>query len=315
MRFDLARVMRGAGILLSITLFHVNFTHAREAGETFRDCPDCPLMVVVPGGSFEMGYEPVEDHPETDAAPAHRVTLARDFAVGAFEVTRNEFGRFVAAADHAAIDECNIYELEDTGWWFVSKGVGWRNPGFAQTENDPVVCVRWTDAQAYVAWLSRTTGHRYRLLSEAEWEYIAKIGGKAYGGDEVGHDFANYGAAECCGPRREGRDEWDFSAPAGSFPPDSLGLFDVRGNVWEWLADCYHEDYSGAPSDGAARTANCSAPESRVVRGGGWGDDLFYLRAAYRLRAPRDNGYFTLGFRVARDLAVENGEQRRLGER
>ncbi len=274
---------------------------------SFRDCPDCPLMVVVPGGSFEMGYVPSVDHPETDAAPLHPVMIARDFAVGAFEVTRNEFERFVSATQYESSNECNIYELEDTDWWFVREGVNWRNPGYAQTGDDPVVCVNWMDAQAYVAWLSGITGERYRLLSEAEWEYVAKIGGKAHSGDRISHDFANYGAAECCGPKREGRDQWDFSAPVGSFRSDSLGLFDVRGNVWEWLQDCYHESYADAPANGLARTGGCSSPESRVVRGGGWGDDVFFLRAAYRLRAPKDNGYFTLGFRVARDLSREEG--------
>lgn len=287
------------GLQLAGTCLTLLYSGPVAAGTIFRDCPDCPTMVVVPAGSFEMGYVPTDENPETDAAPVHTVVIKRDFAVGAYEITRADFKRFATSTEYISKDECNIYE---TDWWFVKKGISWRNPGYDQTENDPVVCVTWYEAQEYIKWLCLITGFGYRLLSEAEWEYVAKTGSAAQDADKISHDNANYGAVKCCGPKRGGLDHWDYTAPVGSFEADSLGLYDIRGNVWEWLSDCYHENYEGAPTDGSPRLSDCSAPESRVVRGGSWGDDVFYLRTAYRLRGPAENGYFTLGFRVARSL-------------
>ncbi|MCE3286387.1 MAG: hypothetical protein K0R70_2643 [Steroidobacteraceae bacterium] len=159
--------------------------------------------------------------------------------------------------------------------------------------------MNWLAARAYVDWLAKTTGHPYRLPSEAEWEYVARRGGLA---ESPSHDAANYGAQTCCAGLRQGRDRWLHTAPAGSFPADALGLHDVLGNVWEWLEDCYHESYAGAPANGGARVSDCSAPSRRVVRGGGYGDAAWLLRPGYRLRGPLDQRYATLGFRVARSL-------------
>jgi len=265
----------------------------------FRDCADCPLMTVVPAGSFVMGAGAGSE--DVDALPAHTVTFARAFAIGAHEVTRGEFARFVAATGHDAGGNCNMLVQRE---WKPVPEAGWRAPGFAQSDAEPVVCVSWTDAQAFVEWLSRETRVRYRLPSEAEWEYVARAGstGEYESPAGIDHDVANYGAEECCGPVTEGRDGFEYTSPAGSFEANDFGVFDMRGNAWEWLADCYHESYDGAPVDGSARTTDCSLADRRGVRGGSWNDASALLRAPYRLRGPLDGRYFTLGFRVARDM-------------
>lgn len=269
-------------------------------GTRFQDCPACPRMVVIPPGSFEMGSAGGGED-MADERPRHTVRLAAPFALGAFEVTRGQFADFVAATGHDAGDACNTLVV---GEWRPTPGRSWRDPGFAQADDHPVVCVSWDDAQAYLAWLSKETGLRYRLPSEAEWEYASRAGGAGDfswpGG--LDHEVANYGRDSCCGGLAAGRDRWEFTAPTGSFPANAFGLHDDRGNAWEWLDDCYHENYERAPADGSARRSDCSLADRRSLRGGSWGDGPPLLRAAYRLRGPTSGRYFTLGFRVARDF-------------
>lgn len=222
-------------------------------GATFKECEACPEMIVVPAGTYIMG---------------------------AAEITVAEFAHFVAATGHDAGDACNLLAK---GEWQLVGGRSWRDPGYPQGEDHPVACVSWNDAMTYAAWISIQAGTAYRLLSEAEWEYVARTGGAAMNANHSGG-------------------EWQFTAPVGSFGSDRLGLHDVRGNVWEWLADCYHDSYQNAPADGSARTADCSHPDRRALRGGSWNDGLELLRAGYRLRGPADGRYFTLGFRIARSL-------------
>lgn len=249
-----------------------------QPGATFRDCPTCPEMVVVAPGAYLMGEGAPED--STDENPAHGVRIAAPFAVAAREVTVGEFGRFVAATGHDAGDDCHL--LVD-GEWKLTTGRSWRNPGYPQQADHPVACVSWRDAAAFVEWMSTTAGTRYRLVSEAEWEYLARAGGEA-------------------APANGRAGEHLYTAPVGSMGPDRSGLYDIRGNLWEWLADCYHTSYEGAPADGSARFAGCSNPERRVVRGGSWNDGPELMRAGYRLRGPDEKRYFTLGFRIARSL-------------
>src|SRR5437879_3906283 len=173
---------------LVLVLGYVVFPGVLRAGSTFTDCADCPQMVVVPPGSFEMGSPPGE----------------------------------------------------------ARAGNLWRNG--------------------------------------------------------IGHDRANYGSDKCCGRKQEGRDLWDYTAPVGSFSPDSLGLYDILGNVWEWVEDCYNYSYSGAATDARARTDHCSSADKRVLRGGSYGDGPELLHPAYRLRGGTGGRYVTLGFRVARSL-------------
>ena len=260
----------------------------RQVGETFRDCASCPQMVVVPAGSFLMGVPEAgrDDH----GGPVHRVTIAQPFAVGVYEVTREEYGQFVGAAEPAVGSTCGpvSYSVLDRDeneleW-------NWREPGFKQTEADPVVCISWADAQAYIAWLSQETGQRYRLLSEAEWEYVAraKTRTRYHFGNRIVASRANYGM------------DWMVTLPVGRFEPNEFGLYDVHGNVAEWVQDCWNGVYVGAPSDGSAwEEGNCS---QRIVRGGSWGSGPEYLRSDHRDYFDPVERVHSIGFRIARRL-------------
>ena len=263
----------------------------QHAGESLRDCPDCPEMVVVPAGSFMMGSTPAEiEALEEQFGPAgwraegprHMVTIARPFAVGKFEVTFAEWDACVAAGG------CG-QRPGDEGW-----GRG----------RQPVINVSWNDAKEYAAWLSRKTGKFYRLLTEAEWEYAARgvtsasAPSKRYWwGNSASREYINYGEDECCKP---GPDQPDNPAPVGQFPANLFGLHDMHGNVWEWVEDCWNSSYSGAPSDGSAWTTGYCI--SSVLRGGSWSFGPVHLRSAKRSNTPRFNRSQTLGFRMARAL-------------
>ena len=239
-------------------------------GTKFQDCEECPEMVVVPEGSFMMGSTSGSDAER----PVHEVTIARPFAVGVYEVMFAEWDACVSDGG------CGGYRPDDAGW-----GHGRR----------PVIHVSWENAKAYVRWLSRKTGEAYRLLSESEWEYVARAGTttRYWWGNEIGRSRANCGR---CGSR------WDAerTAPVGSFSPNAFGLQDVHGNVWEWVEDCWNDSYNGAPSDGSAWTSGeCDV---RVLRGGSWDLRPGYLRSAYRIRSTTGSRGNSLGFRVARTL-------------
>ena len=245
---------------------------ARQVGERFRDCDGtwCPEVVVVPGGSFEMGSPEGEAGREDDEGPVHRVRIEEPIAVGVTEVTRGEFGRFVRETGHSMGDGCWTYE---DGEWEERSGWSWRNPGYSQTDGHPMVCVNWEDARAYVKWLSRETGQGYRLLSEGEWEYVARGGtstSRYWGAGESGQCRHANGADASAGL------DWGVScddghsrtSPVGSYTENGYGLYDVLGNVWEWVEDCWNADYTGAPSNGSAwESGDCTR---RVLRGGSW---------------------------------------------
>ncbi len=245
------------------------------AGAVFRECPECPEMVVVPAGEFMMGSPPSEEGRVDNEGPVHRVTIAEPFAVGVYEVTFEEWDACVSGGG------CGGYRPDDEGW-----GRGGR----------PVIRVSWDDAQAYVAWLSGKTGEAYRLLSEAEWEYAARAGTttRYHWGDDVGRNRANcYG--DQCG------DSWEYTAPVGSFGANGFGLHDMHGNVWEWVEDCRNDGYAGAPSDGSAwESGDCSL---RGLRGGSWDFDPRFLRAADRGWYVTEGRSGDSGFRVSRTLA------------
>ena len=282
----------------------------QSAGDRFRDCPECPEMVVVPAGSYRMGSPSYEQGRQEIEGPVHEVTIAVPFAIGRYEVTVAEFGRFVNETGYSAGSWCWTYEggaLRDR------TGRGWRNPGFGQSGRHPVTCVNWDDAQAYVAWLSRETGEEYRLPSESEWEYAARAGtatARYWGEGESGQcRHANGGDAslkerysDWRWPVASCRDGHVHTAPAGSLGANGWGLHDMLGNVWEWTEDCGNLSYAGAPSDGSAwEYGDCS---ERVLRGGSWGNRPSDLRAAYRSRVTTgDRSDDVVGFRVARTLA------------
>ena len=246
----------------------------RRPGRQFRDCAVCPDLVVVSAGSYRMGAPRDEEGRYEDEGPSRDVTIAEPMAVGIFEVTFDEW------------DEC----FRDGGCSHVPDDAAWGRV------NRPVIHVSWEDARQYVRWLSRKTGERYRMLSESEWEYIARGGTttRFHWGDEVGRGQANCAA---CGSRWDARQ----TSPAGSFPPNAFGLHDVHGNVWEWVEDCWHEDYEGAPSDGRAWTVQGDCAR-RVVRGGSVISPVRTMRSAVRGTHPSGTRSHNIGFRVAREL-------------
>ncbi|HAE94509.1 MAG: 3-oxoalanine-generating protein [Hyphomonas sp.] len=260
--------------------------------------PSGAEMVVIPAASFEMGETIDYGYGEIDG-PRHTVDIQRSFALAKTEVTVGEFRQFVEATGHLSEGKCNIYTDEKS--WHIDPDRNWEHPGFVQAEDHPVVCVSWEDTQAYASWLTQQTGEAYRLPSEAEWEYVATFGDIEGEDGVVGHDEANIGLVDCCGGKAEGRDVWIETAPVGSFPSDKFGIHDMRGNVWEWQADCHQDNYVGAPVDGSART-ECDTPDKRSIRGGSYGDAGDYLSPRYRLPGPKDQGYFTVGFRLAHDV-------------
>ena len=268
-------------------------------GHVFRDCPDCPEMVVVPAGDFTMGSSASEEGRYDNEGPQHRVTIGYRFAVGVYEVTRGEFARFVRATSRAM---GNLCYTEDAEW---HSGMNWRNPGFSQGDDHPVVCVSWNDAAAYVRWLSQETGKAYRLLSESEWEYVTRAGTMAsryWGGSSRAQcRYAN-------GPDASTGFDWGVhcndgyarTAPVGSYGANGFGLHDVLGNVSEWVQDCWNDSYQGAPTDGRAwENGDCSR---RVRRGGSWYYHPWYLRSASRGWNGTEGRQDTLGFRVTRTL-------------
>lgn len=241
----------------------------RTAGRVFRDvCDQCPEMVVVPVGSFRMGD--LNGRGADDERPVHEVRIAYSFAVGMYEVTFDQWDACVAGGG------CNGYRPDDDGW-----GRGRR----------PVINVSWLDAKAYVGWLSQQTGEKYRLLSAAEWEYACRAGTttRYAHGDDITAEQANFDG-------NEGK-----TTEVGSFPSNPWKLHDMHGNVWEWVEDVWHKDYSGAPDDGSAWTTGGDS-DSRVRRGGSWFSVPAGLRSASRYRNSSDFRSGRDGFRVARSL-------------
>lgn len=286
-------------------------------GGIFQDCADCPEMIVIPGGTFRMGSdrkEQMRDNELRPEGPIRSVTLAKPFAAGRFEVTNAEYAAFVEATGYSATNGCVT-----SGGRYSVDGVNWRNPGIGTdvADDEPVVCVDWTDAKAYTLWLAGHTGLPYRMLTEAEWEYAAKAGSTTvwpWGSDESqicehGNVFDQSGLSD---PRSKigtnaaataavCDDGFQTIAPVGQFKPNAFGLYDTIGNVWEWAEDCSLMLYSDEPVDGSAHQAS-GVCEKRAVRSGSWRTRVSRHRPTFRGRDPADLAYFMFGFRLARDL-------------
>lgn len=299
---------------------------AQEVGQRFRDCPTCPEMVVVPAGTFIMGSPESEkgrlravydeegtaigwtviDEVELEVevgqrlvvieGPQRYVTIAVPFAVGVHEVTFDDWDACARSGGCGGL-------IPDHGGW----GRGRR----------PVINVNWHDANAYVDWLSSETGEEYRLLNEAEWEYVARAGMETarYWGEGAAEQCRHANGADATAVERN--PDWrtttcsdGHAGPAlvGSYEPNAFGLFDVLGNVWEWTQDCWNERYTGAPVDGTAwEVGDCA---HRVSRGGSWGNAPERLRSASRSRDAVEDRLDTGGFRVARNLVSASEEER-----
>ncbi len=245
---------------------------------TFRDCPQCPEMASLPAGAFQMGAAPGETARSSSEGPQQQVTISKGFALGAREVT------------FAQWDAC----LADGGCKTAAPDHGWGRG------ERPVVSVSFEDAQAYVAWLSEKTGQKYRLPSEAEWEYAARAGSQTAFAPGAGITTAqaNYnGQFPYRGPKEKFRQR---TVETASFPANAFGLFDMHGNAWEWTADCWNGSHTGTPANGAPATGgDCS---KRVLKGGAWNTGAWRLRSAHRIGKSRTAREFDNGFRVARDL-------------
>jgi formylglycine-generating enzyme required for sulfatase activity len=259
------------------------------------DRPESPRLMVIPAGQFTMGSPEGEAGRQAYEGPGHLVTIARPFALGIMDVTRGEFAQFVAQTHYDAKGTGCYVKAGDS--FARDAAANWENPGFAQSDSDPVVCVNWNDANAYAQWLRRITGGHYRLPSEAEWEYAARAGSaKAYyWGEALGQGQAN--CADCGSPYGYQR-----TSPGGSFPANPFGLYDMSGNVWQWTADCWNPGYDGAPADGTPRMAGTC--DYRVLRGGSWFSHGRAVRLAnrydkYIVAADRNAIH---GFRVAKSL-------------
>ena len=285
-------------------------SRVRKIGQVFRDCDDCPELVVVPPGTYVMGSPPSEEGRDEDEGPRHRVVLAEAIAIGTAEVTRGEYARFVRDTGHSEDDSCRTYENRK---WKKRFGRDWRHPGYHQTDGHPVVCVNWDDAQRYVAWLSLKTGEDYRLPSEAEWEYAARAGTETsrHWGQDPRSQCRHANGADGAFRARHGDRMEDLAAcddghahtsPATRLGKNGFNLFDVLGNVWEWTADCGNPDYDEAPGDSRdwAR-GNCSL---RVLRGGSWFSEPDSLRSANRLLSLTRRRNANVGFRVVRALPL-----------
>lgn len=288
---------RSAAVILSLTLLGAcdRGTPARE----FDDCSGadwCPRMVTVPAGQFLSG-SPSTEPGRFDDETQESVRLAT-FAVAKFPVTRAQWRAFASATHRPTPSAPCAYAL--------TANPSWENPGFAQDDQHPVVCVSWGDAQDYSAWLSERTGHHYRLLRDVEWEYAARAGAvTAYPWGEVAsHERANYGKDSCCGPAMQGRDRWDYTSPVGAFPANAFGLYDMNGNVTEWVQTCA-DSAEKLPIPKGAR--GCSY---RYARGGNFDEPPALMRSAAKNLAPPPNEPLTIetyrssafGIRVARDV-------------
>jgi formylglycine-generating enzyme required for sulfatase activity len=251
---------------------------------SFRDCPDCPDMVIVPAGQFRMGSPNNEPHRENDEGPQHDVHFAQSFAVGKFEVTRQQFEAFLKVTAYDVGEACSLW----TGTRFTpTPGRNLRSPGLDQTPDHPATCISWRDAKAYAMWLSKRTGFKYRLLSEAEWEYAARSGAETA--------FATGPILDAAQVNFNGT----TTVPVGQFAANAFGLHDMQGNVWEWTEDCYAPNYANAPSDGSAYfSSGCE----RTYRGGAWANTAKDMRFATRGTNAAEKRVNIFGLRVAREL-------------
>lgn len=273
-------------------------------GTVIRDCPTCPLMTVLPAGQFRQGSSSAAADASPFELPQHGVTIGHVFAMSSDEVTVGEFREFVAVT-HREMSGCNTYDDR----WEYRPDASWQSPGFAQSAMHPVTCVSWDDAVAYAAWLSGKSGHDYRLPSASEWEYAARAGTDLSRPWGVAADAACAEANvadESAAQRFPGwtvfpcTDRYVNTAPVGSFKANAFGLNDLLGNVFEWVQDCWYDDYTGAPVDGSARVfAGC---EERELRGGSWFSSPQYINASYRNRFAHDYRSSSIGFRVVREI-------------
>jgi formylglycine-generating enzyme required for sulfatase activity len=265
---------------------HKYFGHL---GKIFQDCAACPQMIAIAPGRFRMGDPSGSGKP--GARPTRSISIAYPFAAGIYEVTQAQWDACVADVACQRLPEDENWKLEHS--FDAPTGDGWR-------QWRPLSNASWDDARAYVQWLSRKTGQPYRLLSEAEWEYTARAGSQTRypWGDQPDHEHAHYGVGYPDGAA-SGAQRWKSAAPVGMFAPNSFGVHDLHGNLWEWVEDCGERGTVTAPLDGRAwtRQGHCA---THVLRGGAWNSTADEIRSASRMEFMTD--FQMYGFRVARTL-------------
>ena len=281
-------------ILAMVTLLMVTHSPDLKEGQIFRnrlqDGSLGPQMVMIPADTFRMGD--IQGEGYDNELPVHEVSV-KGFAMGRYEVTVGEFRQFVEATHYKTEAEkgngCYVFSGDTPGY---KEDANWHNPYFSQDDNQPVICVSWDDAMAYTEWLSQQTAQQYRLPTEAEWEYAARAGTetKYWWGNEIGSNQENCDNDDC-------GDSFEYTAPVGSFAANPYGLYDTMGNVWEWVADNWHENYEGAPTDESVWEGGNES--RRVLRGGSWNSFPTIARSTNRnwdYPHVRDDNY---GIRVA----------------
>lgn len=260
------------------------------------DIAVAPRLTVIPAGEFTMGSPDSEAQRSKVEGPQHRVTISYPLAVGTFMVTRDEYAAFVAETQRPDPVGCFLTYLP--GHKGETAGYNWHNPGFEQSGSDPVVCASWEDARAYADWLTKKTGERYRLLSEAEWEFASRGGSTTARpwGDAIGPENARYDAATPSDAANQAK----YTAPSGSFAPNAFGIYDALGNAWQRVDDCWNPNFEGAPTDGSVWLAgDCN---QRTGHGGAFDAPPSTVRSAFRGKVPVAMHYADGGFRIAREL-------------
>jgi formylglycine-generating enzyme required for sulfatase activity len=263
-------------------------------------CKDCPEMVSIPAGSFLMGSPDGEDGHDEKEGPQTRIDI-RGFSMGKFPVTRGQFAEFIQATGYKPARRCHA-EVSH-GKWEVTSKASWKDPSFPQTDRDPVVCVSWADAMAYVEWLSRATGQTYRLPSEAEWEYAARAGtttSRYWGNDaDEACDYANasdkQARREYGFPAVDCDDGYLYTSPVGKFKPNKFGLYDMLGNVRQVVAGCLTDSIAALANDGSANDECNEHP----LRGSSWESWPKLMRSATREWIGTEHANLAYGFRVA----------------
>lgn len=266
-----------------------------------------PTMIEILPGRVVVGAELDDWAAGEDEFPRHEVHLKKRFRLSQMPVTRGDFLVFVSATGYASQNACRVSSALG---WANDEHADWRNPGFDQSDEHPAVCVSWKDAQAYIEWLNEKTGGTYRLPTESEWAYAARAGstGRNFWGDSA-YDSCTYAnvndlsaknksvkAAEPCD------DGYLYTSPVGTFRPNGFGLYDIQGNAWEWVADCWTTSYDAHPRDGAAMLSREGPCVQRVARGASWYDIPGPVRLEAREHRVPDMGFSFIGFRLASDM-------------
>jgi len=283
------------------------------AGAHFRDCVGCPEMIVVPAGNFIIGSPADETGRRDDEGPQVPIRITQPFAVARTEVTRRQYQAFLRATHRPVSGNC-MTDRRKPGTWAFDPQTNFRDPGFAQTDEHPAACITWHDAKAYVAWLNARTGGGYRLLSEAEWEYVARAGSTtAYPwGASIDRGCTHMNGFDQVIVARKGdlykaepvpfakcSDGYLNTSPVGSFAANAFGVYDMIGNLSEWVEDCATQSYAAMKPDGTAAGADCA---KHMVRGGSWGTQPRQLRSAERIRYSPTDVDDSIGIRVAKTL-------------